>query len=408
MQTETSRRALLALGGVSAASLGGCLRLQEGDAGGPGDENDPTVAAGDGDGGSGSRNDDADETEIPDDFEIDLRAAWELDGGVSELLAAGGDFFLHPHGSDLSRLEPDGTERFSYDGVPDDYRVTLRRGWRSAFQRDASRVYVGARPSDESEGGRVYALDAETAAERWSFEEPADGLHDAISGMTRVNDLLVYVSQSDGSGSDQEPIVRALDAETGREEWRMERSEEFVTGIAALEDRLFVQETFHYYVYDLATREVLEDERLHIGFNRPTRRGETVYFGRETLKALDLVSEDERWSVESEREANTPPGVGDLGVFFGTEAGFVFGRDRETGESLWEARVEGVIRHPPVVERGVVWIADERGTLSAFDERTGERLYSEDVEPGFAFAVQNDVLLDTERTIGFEIEYESD
>lgn len=409
MQRETPRRAFLALSGATAGGLAGCLRLQEGETGGEeseGNENSPISEGGDGDTTESpdSQEGDTDETEIPEDFKIDLTASWELEDGISDVLTADGDFFVRPHRTNLKRFGSDGTEQFSYGGVPEEYRVVLRRGRQSAFQADPSGVYVGTRPSDESEGGRVYALDPDTSEERWTFEEPADGRHDAVSGMTRVGDLLIFVSQSDGSGSDQEPIVRALDVETGREEWRMERSGEFVTGITAFEDRLFVQETFHYYVYDRSTRDLLDDQRLHIGFNAPTRLGETVYFGRETLKAFDLSSDEERWSVDSDREANTPPGVGDLGVFFGTEAGFLFGCDRETGENLWEERVEGVIGHQPIVEDGVVWIADERGTLSGFNERTGERLYSEDISPGFSFAVQDGILLDTERATGFDIE----
>ena len=119
---------------------------------------------------------------------------------------------------------------------------------------------------------------------------------------------------------------------------------------------------------------------------------------------MSLPSGDEQWSVETGREVDTSPAIGEESVFVGTEAGYILGYDLNTGEELWERRVEGVIDRPPIFANGVVWVASERGDLSAFGEATGELLYREEVEPNFEFGIQDNMLLDTERDTAFEIQ----
>jgi len=338
--------------------------------------------------------------------QVIFRSSWNpLGDDVFAVEAADDDFFLRRSPSSLERVRPDGETVFSFDDVPDNYSPSLSRGWRSSLLADDSGVYFAARPDDESESALLYTLDAETGEERWRFSEPNDGGHDGVTGTIRIGDLLIYASQSDGSGSDQEPIVRALNVKTGDKVWRIDKSREFVIGLAASENRLFLQETFRYQIYDLSTMDVLDEERLHMGFNSPAQWDETVYFGGETIKAWHLPSDSELWSVNPKEMVSTTPGVGEIGAFFGTEAGYVFGYDKETGDQLWEDRVDGVVGHPPVVEDGIVWIGTDRGTLSGFTERSGELVFNSDVSPGFSFAVQGDSMIDIRSSLILSVIY---
>lgn len=234
-------------------------------------------------------------------------------------------------------------------------------------------------------------------------DEPADGLHTHIGASTKHDELLIYASQSTGSGSDQDPIVRGVDAETGTEQWQIQLEESFVNGLVASDDRLFVQQTFSIKTYRLSTREFLEEHDIPIGFSRAGHADDRLYVPGDRMQALTLPSATEYWGVDTDHELNTTPGLGDSGVYVGTEAGFVLGYDRETGEQLWEARVDGSIEHRPIVAEGCVWIANERGEFTAFIEETGERVYNEDVEPGFEFAITDGILKDSERESAFEI-----
>jgi outer membrane protein assembly factor BamB len=336
-----------------------------------------------------------------EEFDIELRPAWS--GGTGSLAVADGDFFLAPRFDRVRRVRPDGTRVFEA-GLEDGYFASLSPSFRNALHADDSGVYVGADPTDEVDtGSRLYAVDPSSGAERWTYEEPADGRHDEIRAVTAADGVVIYASQSSGSGDEQEPIVRGLDAESGEERWRIRLSESFVNGIAAGGDRLFVQQTFRLLVYQLSTRDRLEERRYSAGFSQFTAAGDTLFVPGETMRALRLPAGDEGWSTPTDREVNTGVGVGGTGVFVGTEAGYVLGYDRETGDELWENRVAGVVGHPPIVADGLVWIATERGDLIAFTETDGDVVYKDEVASGFEFAVQDGILKDDERDTAYEI-----
>lgn len=387
------RRLLAACGGLGAVSGAGCLRLVDdeqatGGETGADDASDRSTPATDGD-----------EELDPEEFDVELVPAWDHTGAFG-VATADGDFFVRAES--LTRMRPDGTVVF--DATFDDgYRATIDTGWGRPLVADASGVYVGARPSDDGDGGRLYAFEPETGRQRWVTEEPADGLHNYIRAVTRADDLVISASMSSGSGSDQEPIVRALDSDTGEERWRVDISEEFVVGLFAADDRLFVQRTFDTVVYDLETGTRRTDYQFGAGFQRAVRADDTLYVPGETVRAIALPSGDERWAVNTIRSVDTSAALGETGLFVGTESGYVLGYDRTTGDQLWETRIDGVVSHTPVVADGLVWVVSDRGDLSAFTATAGDLVYAESVEPGLSFAIQDRTLLDTGRETAFEI-----
>lgn len=400
-----SRRNLLrGCAGIGTVATAGCLRLTDGSTGTAANEQGGSET---GEGGSettdstASTPTDGSEAASEPASGVELVPAWS--GASNAVTTADGDFFFRPRFTRLSRVRTDGTTVFEAD-IADGYIASLSPTFRNALHADDTGVYVGADARDEVDtGGRVYAFDPESGEERWMFEESGDGLHDSIRGVTAIDGTVIYASQSSGSGDEQRPIVRGVDAGSGDEQWRVQLSEGFVNGIVAHGDRLFVAQTFELYIYRRSTRELLETQRPSMGFSRPVRRDDVLFVPGETVRALTLPSGEERWAVETGRSVNTTPGVGENGVFVGTESGFVLGYDRETGDRLWEARVPGVVEHPPIVADGLVWVATERGDLLALTASTGELLYEEVIASGFEFAILDGILNDDERDTAYEI-----
>ena len=345
---------------------------------------------------SSSGDDDTSQT-----FTIELVPTWEQEA-MFNLATADGDFFSGH--SRVTRISSSGQQLFETAEFASGYRAIIDSGWRNSLYADSSGVYLGLSPDDEAKGAQLAAFEPASGERRWTHEEPADGLHNNIRATTRTDDLIIYASMSSGSGSDQEPIVRAVDSQSGTEQWNIAFSEGFIPGLFISDGRLFVQETFRLRVYELGTQDHITEVDIDAGFNRARSDGDKLFVPGETIQALSLPSGNEQWSVETGREVNTSPAVGGEGMFVGTEAGYILGYDLDTGEKLWERRVEGVVDHPPIFANGVLWVASERGGLSAFDEATGELLYREEVEPNFEFAIQDNILRDTERDTAFEIQ----
>ena len=399
-----SRRDLLVgCAGIGTVATAGCLRLT----GGSSQTATNTEAETTEHGGSAATEsaastqpDDSETSTTPDPgFEIEVVPAWS--GSNSRVMTADGDFFFSEFRG-LSRVRTDGTTVFSAE-IADGYFVSISPTFRNALHADDTGVYVGAGATDEVDtGGRVYAFDPESGEERWMFEEPGDGLHDQIQGMTAVDGTVIYASESTGFSDEQEPIVRGIDANSGEEEWRIQLSGGFVGGIAAYGDRLFVQR-IGLSIYQLSTRELISERQRVGGYSEPVAADDVLFVSGDTVYALTLPDGGERWSADTGRSVNSSAGVGETGVFVGTEGGYVLGYDRETGAELWESRVAGVVEHPPIVEDGVVWIASERGDLSAFDEESGTLLYEEEVASGFQFTIRDSILNDDERDTAYEI-----
>lgn len=334
---------------------------------------------------------------------IELNKSWKKD--VSNIGTVGDDFVTGY--SQIERFSPDGQTVFKTSEIPDSYHFLINSGWRNGLYADNTGVYAGARSNDDGQGGRLYAFDPDTGEQRWKYQEPDDELHTNVRTPIRDSEKIIYASMGSGSGSDQQPTVRALDVNTGEQQWQIDRPEGFITGLFTYNNRLVVQQTFDVTFYDLSTQEIVKETKFGGGFNRAVQRGTTLYIPGETMRAVDIPSANEVWKTETGREINTAAVIGEQGVYVGTEAGYVLGYDLESGEQQWGTRIEGVVEYPPVAEGGVVWVASQRGGLSAFNELTGENLYQQDVDPDLEFAIQEGILIDNHRESTFEIQFGS-
>ena len=337
-------------------------------------------------------------------YDVELVQSWETDRPSGGVIAAGGDLLLDQNG--VSRYATDGTLVAETGRFPENWYSRITKGYGNAIHLDETGLYVGVNFNDDGEeqhGARMYAFDPDSGEERWLYEEPADGHHYQIAAITRVDDLLVYASQATGSGDEQRPTIRALEADSGDDQWAFGYDTDFVNQVIGHGNRLYVQQLTMLRAYDLQTRELLEEKRVGGGFEPTLLAGSDLFVPANNLRKFDAGTFQEEWATETEYEMNTKPAADESAVYLGTESGYVLAFDRENGEKRWERRVEGAVSHPPVVEDGLVWIGDERGGLSAFAAGSGERVFAADLEPDFSFDVQDGVLKDSVRKAAFEI-----
>lgn len=166
----------------------------------------------------------------------------------------------------------------------------------------AGTVYIG------SDDGHLYALDAETGEESWSFEV---GDEFGYASPTVV-DGRVYFGNADGN-------VYAVDRFSGEEIWRYETEDEVESS--------------------------------------PTVAGDVVYIGSkdENLYALDAESGEHLWSFDADGWVRSSPTVVDGVVYFGG-----------TGDHLYavDAGVEGSSRDSRVLHRT---LGHHEGTVDDFE-----------------------------------------
>jgi len=200
-------------------------------------------------------------------------------------------------------------------------------------------VYVGTGLQGAFQlGGCVYAVDATTGVERWSFA--TDG--GVVEATAAVVDGVVYTADGEG-------VVYALDAATGAEQWRFYMDAYTSSSPAVSGGALYIQ--------------------------GPSRQ----YF------ALDALNGRERWNFVTIGRVEGGGGldrsaavVGDA-VYLGSDDGNLYSIDALTGAERWRFSTGGEgepIPSTPAVADGVVYVASYEGRLYAVDAVTGRQRWS--------------------------------
>ncbi|MFB6106228.1 MAG: PQQ-binding-like beta-propeller repeat protein [Halobacteriaceae archaeon] len=393
------RRYLAALG--AGASLSGCLRLTESQAS-PGGEATRTTTGGGtdapssaGDGGGSGAGAEATTTTTTVTGSLSLSEAWSLDGFVPDVTAHDGRFYALVFAGDraLRAVDPDGTVAWTSDPLPENH---FTGGRSKPFAFSDARAFVGLSGNDEVDAGRLFAVSRDDGSVDWQFETPADGMHHNVSAVATAGDLVVCGVDDQGSGSDQEPFVVALDRASGSVQWRTAAFDpSFVVDVVAVSDRLAVLTTKQTYVLDAATGEVTDTLERYVGFTGVAVRDGVLYTGGNPVTAYDLGAGETRWETQVVSPARTPPTLAGDSIFVGTSAGHVIRLDAADGETVWQSRVRTEMREPPVTWRGYVWVTDESGSLYAFRRADGETALDRrpaDVSNTRPLAVVDDVL----------------
>jgi tRNA A-37 threonylcarbamoyl transferase component Bud32 len=178
-------------------------------------------------------------------------------------------------------------------------------------------VYIGSGDST------VYALDADTGRERWSFET-GDRIWESSPA---VVDGTLYIGSGDNS-------VYALDADDGTERWSFETDDTIKSS--------------------------------------PAVANGTVYVGSwdDHLYALDADDGTERWSFDTGFGPSSSPAVVDGTVYVGDDSGKVVGVSADDGTEQWSFGTgEESVVSSPAVANGTVYIGANDSNVYAL---TGE------------------------------------
>ncbi|WP_181767758.1 PQQ-binding-like beta-propeller repeat protein, partial [Streptomyces albidus (ex Kaewkla and Franco 2022)] len=251
---------------------------------------------------------------------------WELTGAQADFETPEGGPAIHGGivytwgDGRLYALEArSGAERWSYP--VGDTSATGGVALRLTPAEDGT-VYVCA-------GARVYALDGATGVERWRFDAPAAFLSPpALAHGPAVAGGGVYLADYLGT-------VYALDAVTGQDRWRI-----------ATEARHSSEPV------------VVSDGLVHLG------SGGALY-------TLDAVSGTPRWRFAAGGDVVGAPVVAQGRVHFGSADHCLYTLDAVGGQLRWKLATGGEITGSPVVERGVVYACSKDRCVYALDAEKG-------------------------------------
>lgn len=185
--------------------------------------------------------------------------------------------------------------------------------------------YYGSRNNE----GKLYAVDAWTGEERWTFQAPSRNQPASIAVFRDT----VYVAIRQGK-------VHALDAATGDKFWTFRAS----GGLTVANRTLYVNSGSHVY-------------------------------------ALGALRGEEKWAFKTDGKPVGQPAVKDGTTYVTTNSGDVYALDAETGKKRWDVVVkDGKWLKSPSVANNTVYVGSmhlsarpsDHGYLFALNPKTGE------------------------------------
>ncbi|WP_161973229.1 PKD domain-containing protein [Halostella litorea] len=236
----------------------------------------------------------------------------------------------------------------------------------------------------------LYAVDADTGSQRWTFA--AENRTHGIA----VADGTVFVSGANATGDDWQPWLYALDADTGKHQWSYDwvESDSSVDYFAReppavangtvylpverrVKDGLSIDSYGYVYAFDAASG--ANSWTTNFTDQKPTGTPKisvangTVYANSKDyrVEALDASTGTERWQTKLFVEGTSGtdrsyPAVAD-GMIYVTDAnGFIRGFDASDGSEVWSDYSGGIGNYPPAVANGNVYVVDRQGYVQAW------------------------------------------
>jgi outer membrane protein assembly factor BamB len=223
-------------------------------------------------------------------------------------------------------------------------------------------VYVAA--NDDS----VYALNAETGAELWSYTA---GYH-FYSGPAVANGI-VYAGCQDSN-------LYALDAHTGTKLWSFEASSWFSSSPAVANGMVYIGSNDDH-VYALNAKTGAKVWSYATGFevvSSPAVVDGVVYLGStdSNVYALKATTGAKLWSYTTGGDVSSSPAVTNGVVFIGSDDGNLYALNAKTGIKLWSYSTIGAIDSSPAVANGIVYFGSTDNEMYALNAATGAKLWS--------------------------------
>jgi len=245
----------------------------------------------------------------------------------------------------------------------------LQVKWRKFFQNGfllspttmaSGVVYFGA-------NNHVYALDARTGAELWTY---AAG--DQVDSSPAVANGVVYFSSGDGN-------VYALNATTGAPLWRYTTGFVVTSSPAVANGVVYISSWDHnLYALNASTGAKLWSYTTGSFLSSsPAVANGVVYVGSSDghFYALDASTGAYRWSWAI-NTTDSSPAVANGVVYVGSYDHNVYALNASTGAKLWSFTTGNQVDSSPAVANGVVYIGSQDRNMYALNAGTGAKLWS--------------------------------
>ncbi|MGY6216806.1 outer membrane protein assembly factor BamB family protein [Methylolobus aquaticus] len=221
-------------------------------------------------------------------------------------------------------------------------------------------VYIGGGCPEASCFNGLRALNADTGTEIWKVR--LDG--GAATGAT-VADGVVYVGSGNGN-------IYALDAGTGATLWKTRLGSSQMSLSAALVDNILYVGSSGGAVYAVRAGDgsLLWSAALPINsFSGPAVQEGTVYIGAGvSLYAFDAATGKPRWSTDvGGRIIWSSPTVANGVVYVGSYDGGIVAIAAADGSLLWRGLPGQNVLPAPTVVGGALYVGSENGKVHAFD-----------------------------------------
>ena len=225
-------------------------------------------------------------------------------------------------------------------------------------------VYAGNSLTEEDLA--TYAIDCKTAKLKWKFMRRTKKKQGLLTHCCpAVADGVVCVPGHDG-------FMYAIDAETGRENWRFDEET-----IGDENGTVPAHPIYNGTVYltigrnlcgvNLLTGKRMWDFKIRSGYHSDLAvLDEVVYFGagKNFLYAMDTLTRKEKWKFKVGKLAG-PPSIADRAIYMGSYDGNLYALNIETGREKWRFQTGGVVRCSPAIADGVVYFGSNDGYLYA-------------------------------------------
>jgi outer membrane protein assembly factor BamB len=223
-------------------------------------------------------------------------------------------------------------------------------------------VYVA---SDSN--GSVYALNASTGAQLWSFATGAD-----LLASPAVANGVVYVEQYDGSN------LYALDASTGAQLWS-DNIGSSLSSPTVVNGVVYIGGGDALYALNASTGAVLWSYATGGPvWSSPAVVNGVVYVGSwdQNVYALNASTGAKLWSYATGARVISSPAVANGEVYIGSLDLNVYALNASTGAKLWSYATGGGVWSSPAVVNGVVYVGSFDGNMYALNASTGAKLWS--------------------------------
>ena len=223
----------------------------------------------------------------------------------------------------------------------------------------------------------------ETRGLKLNWQSPTGNFYDSASSPVLANGV-VYYGSFDYSGSALTGHVYALNASTGAQLWSFETPGP-VTSSPAVANGVVYVSSESLYALNASTGALLWSSATAGNGDSPTVANGVVYVSSQmcssngvpctsSLYALNASTGALLWSFPMAGNGSSPA-VANGVVYVGSSDDNVYALNASTGEKLWNYSTDGEVTSSPAVANGVVYVGSSTGVAYALGASTGALLW---------------------------------